>query len=140
VVQVDDNSNAAAYASCLSAANALLHNGVESHMCAQYIASTNASGPSGSNDTDYSIKFVSCNSMEKIWCPLTRDNPGVTMKIFNKNAFSVIEYAILFVIIIGAFLLMRDNIQRGIYGLWGQSGKSFAYGRQYDPQKQLNVV
>jgi len=55
----------------------------------------------------------------------------------NKKAFSVVEYTLLFVIIIGAFLVMRNYIQRGIFGLWEQSGKSFAFGRQYDPQKTI---
>jgi hypothetical protein len=59
------------------------------------------------------------------------------MKILNKKAFTVIEYTVLFVIIIGAFLIMRNYIQGGIYGLWGQSGKSYAFGRQYDPQKSI---
>jgi hypothetical protein len=55
----------------------------------------------------------------------------------NKKAFSVVEYTILFVIIIGAFLIMRNYIQRGIFGQWGKAGQSFAYGRQYDPQKSI---
>ena len=42
---------------------------------------------------------------------------------------------VLVVIIISAFLVLRNYIQRGIYGMWGQAGQSFAYGRQYDPQK-----
>ena len=28
-------------------------------------------------------------------------------------------------------------MQRGIFGMWGQSGKSFAFGRQYDSQKTI---
>ena len=59
------------------------------------------------------------------------------MKIMNKKAFAVIEYTVLFVIVIGAFLIMRNYIQRGIFGLWGQTGQSFAFGRQYDPQKTM---
>ena len=58
-------------------------------------------------------------------------------KIFNKKAFSVIEYVTLLVILIGAFLVMRNYIQRGIYGAWGQSGQSFGFGRQYDAQKTV---
>jgi hypothetical protein len=61
-------------------------------------------------------------------------------KILNKKAFSVVEYTVLFVIIIGAFLVMRNYIQRGIFGLWGQSGQSFAFGRQYDPQKTIECA
>ena len=59
------------------------------------------------------------------------------MRLLNKKAFSVIEYAVLIVIIIGAFLVMRNNIQRGIFGMWGNSGQSFAFGRQYDSQKTV---
>ena len=59
------------------------------------------------------------------------------MNILNKKAFSVVEYVVLFVIIIGAFLIMRNYIQRGIYGMWGQTGQSLAFGRQYDPQKTI---
>jgi hypothetical protein len=59
------------------------------------------------------------------------------MKTFNKRAFSVVEYTVLFVIIIGAFLIMRNYIQRGVFGMWGQSGQSLAFGRQYDPQKTV---
>jgi len=59
------------------------------------------------------------------------------MRILNNKAFSVIEYAVLLVIVIGAFLIMRNYIQRGIFGFWGQTGQSFAFGRQYDSQKTI---
>ncbi len=59
------------------------------------------------------------------------------MKKLNKKAISVIEYLVLFVIIIGAFLVMRNYMQHGIYGHWGNAGKSFAFGRQFDPQKTI---
>ncbi len=51
--------------------------------------------------------------------------------------FSVIEYLTLFVIIILAVVAMREHIQRGIFGLWGQTGQGFANGRQYDPQRSI---
>jgi hypothetical protein len=59
------------------------------------------------------------------------------MNLLNKKAFSVVEYVVLFVIIIGAFLIMRNYMQRGLFGVWGQTGKSFAFGRQYDSQKTI---
>jgi hypothetical protein len=62
---------------------------------------------------------------------------GDTMKMLNKKAFSVVEYTVLFIIVVGAFLIMRSYIQRGIYGEWGRSGQSLAFGRQYDPQKSI---
>jgi hypothetical protein len=52
--------SSAAYGECLSAANTLLAHATESHVCAEYIASRNASGPSGNGDGDYSLKFVNC--------------------------------------------------------------------------------
>jgi Flp pilus assembly pilin Flp len=59
------------------------------------------------------------------------------MNFFNKKGFSVVEYAVLFVIIITAFLVMRNYIQRGIYGTWAKAGQTFAFGRQYDSQKSV---
>ena len=55
----------------------------------------------------------------------------------NKKAFSVVEYVMLFVIVMGAFLVMRQYIQNGLQGNWGKTGQAFAYGRQYDPQKTV---
>lgn len=49
----------------------------------------------------------------------------------------MVEYVVLFVIIVGAFLIMRNYIQRGVFGTWGQTGQSFAFGRQYDSQKTI---
>jgi hypothetical protein len=76
---VDPGANNSDYKNCLSAANTLLENGVESHACVQYIASRPGqnpdgtatcgggnsvqSGVSGDNDCDYSLKFVDCNSI-----------------------------------------------------------------------------
>ena len=59
------------------------------------------------------------------------------MRTNTKKAFALIEYALLMVLIISAFLVMRHYIQRGLFGKWGESGQSFAYGRQYDPQKTI---
>ena len=62
------------------------------------------------------------------------------MKNLNIKAFSIIEYAILIVIIVGAYLVMQSYIQRGIFGNWGQTGQSFGFGRQYDPQKTIECA
>ena len=62
------------------------------------------------------------------------------MKLWTKKAFSIIEYIILLVIIIGAFLVLRNYIQRGIYGMWGQAGQTFAFGRQYDLPKSVQCA
>ena len=61
----------------------------------------------------------------------------IEMSILNRKAFSVVEYTVLFVIIMSAFFYLRPYIQRGIFGMWGQSGKGFAFGRQYDAQKSI---
>ena len=60
------------------------------------------------------------------------------MRLLNKKAISIIEYSVLFIIIISAFLVMRNNIQRKFNGKWEESGKTFAYGRQYDPQRSID--
>ena len=52
----------------------------------------------------------------------------------------MIEYSVLFIIIIGAFLVMKNYIQRGIYSNWAKSGQSYAFGRQYDPQKTIDCA
>lgn len=44
---------------CANAANALLANALESHACAAYVASLDASKLSGNGDQDYSVRFVS---------------------------------------------------------------------------------
>jgi hypothetical protein len=59
------------------------------------------------------------------------------MKILGKKAVSVVEYIILIIIIISAFVVLRTNIQQGIYGLWAQAGQGFAYGRQHDSQQTI---
>jgi len=61
----EGGSAAAQYCDCLSAANKLLDSGVDSHACAKYVASRNASRPSGDGDADYSLEFVDCNSILK---------------------------------------------------------------------------
>jgi Flp pilus assembly pilin Flp len=59
------------------------------------------------------------------------------MKILNKKAYALLEYAVLFTIIIFAFLIMRSYIQHGISGSWGKAGQSIGFGRQYDPQRTI---
>jgi len=59
------------------------------------------------------------------------------MKNLNKNAYAVVEYVVLFIIIVSAFLVMRHFMQNGINGNWGKTGQSIAYGRQYDSQRTI---
>lgn len=58
-------------------------------------------------------------------------------KMTNKKGLSIIEFMVLFVIIIAAFMIMRNYIQRGLFGKWKEAGQSFTYGRQYDPSKTV---
>jgi len=60
--KIDPNATGT-YSTCLSLANTLLQTAPESHACVQYIASNNASKPSGTGDHDYSLKFVTCPSI-----------------------------------------------------------------------------
>jgi len=59
------------------------------------------------------------------------------MRSLNEKGFSVVEYAVLIVIVITGLFMMRGYIQRAIYGNWQQAGQSFAFGRQYDAQKSV---
>jgi hypothetical protein len=71
--KVDPNAatDNAEYLLCLSLANGLLATAPESHACVEYIASSPSSdsqsvinGSSQDGDADYSLKFVSCNSVK----------------------------------------------------------------------------
>ena len=35
---------------------------------------------------------------------------------------------------------MKNYIQRSFYGNWAKTGQSFAFGRQYDPQKTIDCA
>jgi hypothetical protein len=59
------------------------------------------------------------------------------MKFLNTKAVSIIEYLVLFIIVIMGFLVMKTYIQRGLYGNAAKTGQSFAFGRQFDPQKTI---
>ncbi len=71
---VDPSANSGGYKSCLSQANILLANAPESHVCAQYIASRDASRPSADTASDYSVKFVGCGPESE---DLTYTNGGL---------------------------------------------------------------
>jgi hypothetical protein len=60
------------------------------------------------------------------------------MRLLNKKAVSILEYIVLFLIVISGFLIMQKYIQRGIYGRWAESGKNYAFGRQFDAQKTID--
>ena len=51
------------YKKCLEQSDIAVNYGVQSTACAQYIANTIATAPSGTTDHDYSLKFVDCNNV-----------------------------------------------------------------------------
>lgn len=62
------------------------------------------------------------------------------MNWINRKGISILEYILLFIILISAFLIMKGPLQRALNGKWGQTGQSFAFGRQYDPQKSIDCA
>lgn len=58
----------------------------------------------------------------------------------QKRATSILEYTILLVIVLAAFLVTQKYIVRGFAGRWKQVGDSFGYGLQYDPKKTAECV
>ncbi|MBF0595773.1 MAG: hypothetical protein HQL22_12520 [Candidatus Omnitrophica bacterium] len=57
-----------------------------------------------------------------------------------KNAFAFLEYLVLIVVIVSAFIAFRFYVQRGYQGQMERSGESFAFGRQYDPNDTMACV
>ena len=53
----------------------------------------------------------------------------------NIKAFSTLEYILLTTITLLALYFFRGYIVRGLSGKWKSVGESFAFGRQYDPNK-----
>ncbi len=58
----------------------------------------------------------------------------------NSNGSSVTEYAVLIIIILTALYWMKGPIARTFYGRWKTAGDSFAFGRQYDPQRTVECA
>ena len=52
--------------------------------------------------------------------------------MLNRKGQSLIEYAVLIVIILGVFVAMKDYIKRGFQGRWKSSVDDL--GDQYDPR------
>lgn len=60
--------------------------------------------------------------------------------IKKNKGFSIVEYSIFIVIILGALWVSKDMISRGIMGHWREAGDMFAFGRQYDPSRTLDCA
>ena len=50
-----------------------------------------------------------------------------------RQAFAVMEYVMLCIILAAALYSFRYYIQRGFQGQYRRSGETFAFGRQYNP-------
>ena len=59
--------------------------------------------------------------------------------IFRKkrSGQTVLEFAILFIVLIGALLAMKKYVQRGVQGKWKESIDGM--GKQYDPSGNLTT-
>ena len=58
---------------------------------------------------------------------LIRDKP-----MRNRKGQTILEYTVIFIIILGVMIAMKDYIKRGIQGRWKSATDDF--GDQYDPQ------
>ena len=52
--------------------------------------------------------------------------------MFNRKGQTILEYTVIFIIILGVFIAMKDYIKRGVQGRWKSATDDF--GDQYDPQ------
>ena len=57
----------------------------------------------------------------------------------NRKGQTILEYTVIFIIILGVMIAMKDYIKRGIQGRWKAATDDF--GDQYDPQHvNSNIV
>ncbi|MFA6378513.1 MAG: hypothetical protein WCX16_01870, partial [Candidatus Omnitrophota bacterium] len=56
---------------------------------------------------------------------------GLNKKQKRKAGQTVLEFAVLFIVLVGALLAMQKYIQRGVQGKWKESIDGM--GKQYDP-------
>ncbi len=50
----------------------------------------------------------------------------------NRKGQALLEYTVIFIIILGVMIAMKDYMKRGIQGRWKSAADDF--GQQYDPQ------
>ncbi len=58
----------------------------------------------------------------------------------HKRAASIIEYTMLFVVVMATMVVMQKYVLRAVSGRWKTVGDSFGFGRQYDPKKTLECA
>lgn len=60
------------------------------------------------------------------------------MKIRKPRGTSIIEYSLIFAIVVAAIVGIQVYLARAVSGRWRQSADTFGYGRQYDaPEVKL---
>jgi Flp pilus assembly pilin Flp len=59
--------------------------------------------------------------------------------MINRRGQTILEYTVIFIIILGVMVAMKDYVKRGIQGRWKSATDDF--GDQYDPQAvNANIV
>ena len=56
------------------------------------------------------------------------------------RAFSITEYLVVIMIIMGAFFIFKDYLIRGLSGHWKNASDQFGYGRQYEPSDTVECA
>ncbi len=60
--------------------------------------------------------------------------------MLNRKGLSIIEYAVLIVMVLSALFIFKDQIKRAFFGRYKSAGDSFAYGRQYEGPRTLDCA
>jgi hypothetical protein len=58
----------------------------------------------------------------------------------RKSGQSLVEFSVLVMFILGAFLIFQKYIVRGFAGRWKSVGESFSQGKVYDPAKTIECA
>ncbi len=58
----------------------------------------------------------------------------------SRKAFAMVEYMVLFIVIISTMVLFRGYILRAFNGQSSRAGEGFAFGRQFSPQNSVACV
>lgn len=62
------------------------------------------------------------------------------LRQYKKKGQSLIEYIMLIVFVLGAFLVFQKYMARGFAGRWKSTGDSFAQGKIYDPRLTTECI
>ncbi|MBF0331979.1 MAG: hypothetical protein HQL17_08615 [Candidatus Omnitrophica bacterium] len=58
----------------------------------------------------------------------------------QQQAFAVIEYVVLIIVVIAALVGFRSYLQRGLQGQYRKAGETFGFGRQYSPTASIECA